>query len=113
MKPSAVLIEAHKSGQVGFGGSLKSLAAPEDEVEGLANTEEPAVELAAVATEAIESATEVSSSLSVSTKSRGFLIVGAASRNSNGSASIPLPKNRINKFQSSQQLEPASATNKY
>ena len=59
------------------------------------------MELAAVAVEVVESASEDSSSLSVSTKSSGFLMAGAASRNSNGSASVPFPRNMVKRVHSS------------
>ena len=111
MHPSASLIEAWKSGHDGFGGSLKSLVVSV-EVAGLATTGTLTVELAVVAAEVVESASEDSSSLSVSTKSSGFLMAGAASRNSNGSASVPFPKNMVNRVHSSRQSVPAIAINK-
>ena len=107
--PSANLMEWWKSVHVCLGGSLKSLV-PSVEVDGLA--EALAVELATVATEVVESASEASSSLSISTKSSGFLMVGAVSRNSNGSASVPFPKNMVNKDHNSRQSVPAMAMNK-
>ena len=82
------------------------------EVVGLATAGTLTVELAAVAAEVVESASEDSSSLSISTKSSGFLMAGAASRNSNGSASVPFPKNMVNKVHSSRQSVPAIAINK-
>ena len=100
MHPSASLIEAWKSGHDGLDGSLKSLVAPV-EVVGLATAEALTVELAVVVAEVVESASEDLSSLSISTKSSGFLMAGAASRNSNGSASVRFPKNMVNKVHSS------------
>ena len=67
---------------------------------------------AVVAVEADESATEASSSLSVSTKSSGFLMVGAASRNSKGSWLDPLLKNKVSRFHNSLQSVPAIVMNK-
>ena len=87
-------MERWKSVNVCLGGSLKSLVAPV-EVDGLAGV--LVVELAAVAAEVVESANEALSSLSVSTKSNGFLMAGAASRNSKGSESVPFPKNMVSR----------------
>ena len=84
---------------MGLAGSLKSFEAPPEGVAGLGVLGESAVGSGAVvAAEVDESATEASSLLSVSTKSSGFLMAGAASRNSKGSWSDPLPKNRVSRF---------------
>ena len=104
MNPSANWMEWWRSGHVGFGGSLKPLVVSA-EVVGLAGALVLAEELAAVAVEVVESAIEDSSSLSVSTKSSGFLMAGAASRNSKGSSSV-------NRDHSSWQSVPARAMNK-
>ena len=98
---------------MGLEGSLKSFEAPPEGVAGLGVLGESAVGSGAVvAAEVDKSATEASSSLSVSTKSNGFLMVGATSRNSKGSLLDPLPKNRVNRFHNSLQSVPAIAMNK-
>ena len=111
MNPSANWMEWWRSGHVGFGCSLKPLVVSV-EVVSLAGALVLVEELAAVAQEVVESATEDSSSLSVSTKSSGFLMTGAASRNSKGSTSVPFPKNMVNRDHNSWQSVPARAMNK-
>ena len=54
----------------------------------------------------------LSSSLSVSPKSKGALMAGAASRKSNGSNLVPLPKNWTRSVHNSLQSDPARAINK-
>ena len=92
---------------------MKSLEVLLEGVVGLEVFDEVAMESGALTVaEAEESAVEASSSLSVSTKSNGFLMAGAASRNSKGLWSDPLPKNRVSKFHNCLQSVPAMVINK-
>ena len=116
MKPSVSSTVETRSGRVTLGfslGRVEAVGAPEVDV-WAASDGETSTEAAEAVVDTLPSVVleALSSSLSVSPKSKGALMAGAASRKSNGSNPVPLPKNWTRSVHNSLQSDPAKAMNK-